>query len=197
MGACFCVFFFFLMIRRPPRSTLFPYTTLFRPRAGYRRRAGAQVWESSRMRFCSSAAVTAAVRPLTPSLPEAWSRWVFTVASLTCRLAAMARLLPWPGTDSTWSVPCSVATRMAQYQAPSTTASPSVPLLVGHGASSASATTVGMSRPGPGQRRCRVECDQAATVQHRDAVAELLGLGHQMGDQHDGRASGPDRKSVV
>src|SRR2546429_6553623 len=30
-------FFFFLMIRRPPRSTLFPYTTLFR----------------SVMRFCS------------------------------------------------------------------------------------------------------------------------------------------------
>src|SRR5438477_13027780 len=33
---CHCVisilflFFFFLMIRRPPRSTLFPYTTLFR-----------------------------------------------------------------------------------------------------------------------------------------------------------------------
>src|SRR3712207_7034915 len=26
-------FFFFLMIRRPPRSTLFPYTTLFRSRA--------------------------------------------------------------------------------------------------------------------------------------------------------------------
>src|SRR3712207_9437581 len=25
-----CVCFFFLMIRRPPRSTLFPYTTLFR-----------------------------------------------------------------------------------------------------------------------------------------------------------------------
>src|SRR2546429_2554062 len=26
----FLFFFFFLMIRRPPRSTLFPYTTLFR-----------------------------------------------------------------------------------------------------------------------------------------------------------------------
>src|SRR5712672_3927674 len=26
----FILFFFFLMIRRPPRSTLFPYTTLFR-----------------------------------------------------------------------------------------------------------------------------------------------------------------------
>src|SRR5256885_12337487 len=30
----FVVFFFFLMIRRPPRSTLFPYTTLFRSRLG-------------------------------------------------------------------------------------------------------------------------------------------------------------------
>src|SRR5256885_12242286 len=27
------LFFFFLMIRRPPRSTLFPYTTLFRSRS--------------------------------------------------------------------------------------------------------------------------------------------------------------------
>src|SRR3712207_9149800 len=33
------VFFFFLMIRRPPRSTLFPYTTLFRsPKAPARGR---------------------------------------------------------------------------------------------------------------------------------------------------------------
>src|SRR5712664_4411465 len=29
-------YFFFLMIRRPPRSTLFPYTTLFRSRCGRR-----------------------------------------------------------------------------------------------------------------------------------------------------------------
>src|SRR6266446_4886162 len=28
--SCCPVYFFFLMIRRPPRSTLFPYTTLFR-----------------------------------------------------------------------------------------------------------------------------------------------------------------------
>src|SRR2546426_11841567 len=40
-------FFFFLMIRRPPRSTLFPYTTLFRSceiggrRAGSRHHRGA------------------------------------------------------------------------------------------------------------------------------------------------------------
>src|SRR5215217_8912597 len=40
-----CVFvlffvFFFLMIRRPPRSTLFPYTTLFRSGAAARASAG-------------------------------------------------------------------------------------------------------------------------------------------------------------
>src|SRR3712207_9198028 len=29
-AAEYCSCFFFLMIRRPPRSTLFPYTTLFR-----------------------------------------------------------------------------------------------------------------------------------------------------------------------
>src|SRR5947208_15867368 len=30
LASLFIIFFFFLMIRRPPRSTLFPYTTLFR-----------------------------------------------------------------------------------------------------------------------------------------------------------------------
>src|SRR3989440_6837155 len=41
-------FFFFLMIRRPPRSTLFPYTTLFRSGATTRTRAPSVV---SRMMF--------------------------------------------------------------------------------------------------------------------------------------------------
>src|SRR5687768_18613799 len=33
------IVFFFLMIRRPPRSTLFPYTTLFRARGARRWKA--------------------------------------------------------------------------------------------------------------------------------------------------------------
>src|SRR5712664_4618135 len=37
--------FFFLMIRRPPRSTLFPYTTLFRSGTSKRNRA-MEIWES-------------------------------------------------------------------------------------------------------------------------------------------------------
>src|SRR5947208_4478164 len=44
------VFFFFLMIRRPPRSTLFPYTTLFRSHRGSER-------GRSRWRPCPSCSV--------------------------------------------------------------------------------------------------------------------------------------------
>src|SRR6266568_8496926 len=36
----FVLFLFFLMIRRPPRSTLFPYTTLFRSRGRLPRQPG-------------------------------------------------------------------------------------------------------------------------------------------------------------
>src|SRR5438132_13172123 len=43
--SCLCLIhlfsFFFLMIRRPPRSTLFPYTTLFRSHCPQGSRAGA------------------------------------------------------------------------------------------------------------------------------------------------------------
>src|SRR6266568_8088801 len=35
--------FFFLMIRRPPRSTLFPYTTLFRSPPGNRHATSTQI----------------------------------------------------------------------------------------------------------------------------------------------------------
>src|SRR2546427_5637144 len=43
MSLLLFVFFFFLMIRRPPRSTLFPYTTLFRSRMYVRMLVGVAV----------------------------------------------------------------------------------------------------------------------------------------------------------
>src|SRR2546430_7482816 len=46
--------FFFLMIRRPPRSTLFPYTTLFR--SGNRLTASAQPQYRVRAQVTTSAA---------------------------------------------------------------------------------------------------------------------------------------------
>src|SRR5215469_17169669 len=52
-------FFFFLMIRRPPRSTLFPYTTLFRSTASRARRSrsprdgcGCRIVSSTRRSRC-------------------------------------------------------------------------------------------------------------------------------------------------
>src|SRR2546427_4776729 len=55
---CFYFIFFFLMIRRPPRSTLFPYTTLFRSRRrpGGRRGTGrspGRVGPPARARPCA------------------------------------------------------------------------------------------------------------------------------------------------
>src|ERR1039457_7509547 len=49
----FFLCFFFLMIRRPPRSTLFPYTTLFRSMIGQWHRRPASGFSASRFNFRS------------------------------------------------------------------------------------------------------------------------------------------------
>src|SRR3712207_9300713 len=41
------VLFFFLMIRRPPRSTLFPYTTLFRSGLGQSMSRRGNCWDNA------------------------------------------------------------------------------------------------------------------------------------------------------
>src|SRR3712207_9436415 len=60
--------FFFLMIRRPPRSTLFPYTTLFR--SGVVRR----IANSARSRFGGKRdgdGPVEGIRPLEPAISQA------------------------------------------------------------------------------------------------------------------------------
>src|SRR5258705_8478349 len=64
--------FFFLMIRRPPRSTLFPYTTLFRSRAD-RHRAGDQ-------------RLAAAARPAVRPRSEEHTSELQSLRHLVCRL---------------------------------------------------------------------------------------------------------------
>src|SRR3712207_7458837 len=54
-----CFLFFFLMIRRPPRSTLFPYTTLFRSGSPSSDLAGRR----ARTRRCATAADGGVHRP--------------------------------------------------------------------------------------------------------------------------------------
>src|SRR2546425_1822785 len=80
-------FFFFLMIRRPPRSTLFPYTTLFRSvRQGDRCRA--RRW--SRLVRCSAAGdgpTQGSIRqPVGPGRSEEHTSELQSLAYLVCRL---------------------------------------------------------------------------------------------------------------
>src|SRR2546425_2301811 len=80
------------MIRRPPRSTLFPYTTLFRSGEGRRRRreAGGGHCARPRRRGCDSRARERAPSPLAE--PDACARSeehtseLQSLAYLVCRL---------------------------------------------------------------------------------------------------------------
>src|SRR2546430_17075410 len=69
------VFFFFLMIRRPPRSTLFPYTTLFRSRGIEQLDAIRTTWSATR-----TAAVASSVRS------EEHTSELQSQSNLVCRL---------------------------------------------------------------------------------------------------------------
>src|SRR5438270_13099662 len=78
-------FIFFLMIRRPPRSTLFPYTTLFRSRlanvAGSR---GSGVWLEITP---STTAASETVRPCGPTTrSEEHTSELQSQSNLVCRL---------------------------------------------------------------------------------------------------------------
>src|SRR5205807_2644068 len=61
--------FFFLMIRRPPRSTLFPYTTLFRSKKGLRRRP---CWCALRLRTCALVRSRSSITVGKPIFSNSW-----------------------------------------------------------------------------------------------------------------------------
>src|SRR5438270_8979502 len=52
------IFFFLIMIRLPPRSTLFPYTTLFRSSASGGTTSRSSPWDSARSLTSSSSTST-------------------------------------------------------------------------------------------------------------------------------------------
>src|ERR1039458_10754433 len=60
--AVLVVLFFFLMIRRPPRSTLFPYTTLFR--SGFHRYSVDERWFVPHLKRCRSEEHTSELQSL-------------------------------------------------------------------------------------------------------------------------------------
>src|SRR5258707_7283382 len=69
------IFFFFLMIRRPPRSTLFPYTTLFR-----------SLWRSPASFALKAAALCLAAILATPYRSEEHTSELQSRQYLVCRL---------------------------------------------------------------------------------------------------------------
>src|SRR2546430_10335790 len=82
-------FFFFLMIRRPPRSTLFPYTTLFRsPRAcTLRSSATSLLKRSTENSTRTPKALRCAATGLTPpSRSEEHTSELQSQSNLVCRL---------------------------------------------------------------------------------------------------------------
>src|SRR2546430_8125202 len=76
---CRVFFFFFLMIRRPPRSTLFPYTTLFRSR----RSKTMQVYFLGR---CSSSLILAYTPCVFHLRSEEHTSELQSQSNLVCRL---------------------------------------------------------------------------------------------------------------
>src|SRR2546425_13093394 len=78
--------FFFLMIRRPPRSTLFPYTTLFRSRCAGRRSAGSTSTNRPTAASCWSRDGGGASARSQPSRSEEHTSELQSLAYLVCRL---------------------------------------------------------------------------------------------------------------
>src|SRR2546425_8144221 len=79
--------FFFLMIRRPPRSTLFPYTTLFRsPRAASDKEPGRCCATSTRLEIAASRAGDCIARTAWCCRSEEHTSELQSLAYLVCRL---------------------------------------------------------------------------------------------------------------
>src|SRR5438046_6349559 len=74
------LFFFFLMIRRPPRSTLFPYTTLFRSRRRSQRRETAHPGSGCGTQQCPMCRRRSVVRS------EEHTSELQSLTNLVCRL---------------------------------------------------------------------------------------------------------------
>src|SRR2546422_8383485 len=83
--------FFFLMIRRPPRSTLFPYTTLFRSQQDPR--GGGQPMTRLTRRASLPVALNLLTSAATSYAECAWGRSEEHTSELQSRLHLVCRLL--------------------------------------------------------------------------------------------------------
>src|SRR5256885_12888028 len=94
------------MIRRPPRSTLFPYTTLFRSRSSIRQ-ASSRCWGSSSTSGCSSS----------PPRSEEHTSELQSPCNLVCRLLLEKKKKNQPLCSTSRSIhtPCRASPRYLDY----------------------------------------------------------------------------------
>src|SRR2546422_3075381 len=88
-----CLSFFFLMIRRPPRSTLFPYTTLFRSQVFTLGPPSGSVLFGQQLRRCFSVRIALVVRDPPNLLSTPKERSEEHTSELQSRLHLVCRLL--------------------------------------------------------------------------------------------------------
>src|SRR3712207_8168610 len=86
-------FYFFLMIRRPPRSTLFPYTTLFRSHVGVT--SAAKVWPllTAMLTYAPHLAALSASSPFWSGVDTGYARSEEHTSELQSRQYLVCRLL--------------------------------------------------------------------------------------------------------
>src|SRR5262249_60895177 len=97
-------FFFFLMIRRPPRSTLFPYTTLFRSVRSQRLR----IRVGDELRGSSASLSRAANRSSAgrDRRSEEHTSELQSLTNLVCRLLLEKKKIKNDRADATYSATC-------------------------------------------------------------------------------------------
>src|SRR3712207_7137089 len=85
--------FFFLMIRRPPRSTLFPYTTLFRSRSRAARNSSGQLSRGTELKLSTKTRATTLSVALASTLALTACRSEEHTSELQSRQYLVCRLL--------------------------------------------------------------------------------------------------------
>src|SRR6266536_2766325 len=183
--------FFFLMIRRPPRSTLFPYTTLFRSTPRTRRSASPTTAGTAWPARCGPRTSTAGTGWRTRCGPAPFGSTPTGWSVLTCPSAAWA----CPGSAArTASTPC-VSTRRPRRSGSSSPAAPGIPsrwaelILAAIPAEQAAGSQVA-GQHGAGHLADQVVVRQEAGVVQGDRAARA-------DEHHEGRRGGAVEGEVI
>src|ERR1051325_1301080 len=180
--------FFFLMIRRPPRSTLFPYTTLFRSPRSWTCR-------SSRCRSCRARPSSAAASTGVPSCPTSANRARSSKTPTSCysstgRNSTTARSIPRPTRASRGSPRC--------WSASSATGRPATSSCISRRNLRASTTSRRARRPPMAKGKSVFRCTECGADQPKwGGRCEACGAWNSLVEEAIGRSGGSAVKGGI